>query len=124
MPHKDKSSRSEYMRAYYLSHKGRYTKIPLSVRQSPEHKLKKRRAKLLKLYGLTLEQYDTMLEAQGGSCVTCGGNNNGKRLVVDHCHKTGKVRGLLCNRCNSAMGLVDDNTNTLNAMIKYLSEMA
>lgn len=56
-------------------------------------------------FGITLEEYDEMLEEQGGVCAVCGGTcKTGKALAVDHDHETGKVRGLLCSNCNQAIG--------------------
>jgi hypothetical protein len=53
--------------------------------------------------GLSVEEYDAMLKAQGGGCAICGNPPKTRRLDVDHDHKTGKVRGLLCHRCNRAL---------------------
>ena len=53
--------------------------------------------------GLSVEDYDAMLAAQGGVCAICGNPPKTRRLDVDHDHKTGKVRGLLCHRCNRAL---------------------
>jgi predicted HNH restriction endonuclease len=62
------------------------------------------RAKHLKrTYGMTTEEYDTMLNAQGGRCAICGESPLRRRLHVDHDHETGRVRGLLCSRCNTAL---------------------
>ena len=82
-------------------------------------------------YGITLEEYSVLLNNQNGKCATCGstdpaGRKSGRGgsanvFVVDHCHKTGKVRGILCHRCNRAMGVIGDNISTLQAMIEYLS---
>jgi hypothetical protein len=71
-------------------------------------------------YGITLADYDKMLAEQGGGCAVCGKEPNGTRLHVDHNHKTGAIRGLLCNGCNVALGSVDDNLSTLSGLIKYL----
>lgn len=81
-------------------------------------------------YGITLEQYNILLEEQNGKCATCettepGGRKSGRGggtnvFVVDHCHKTGAVRGLLCHSCNRAMGLLGDNINVIESMIEYL----
>jgi hypothetical protein len=54
-------------------------------------------------YGLSIAEYNQLLEAQGGGCAVCGGGSAGKNLAVDHNHKTGEVRALLCKRHNSAM---------------------
>ena len=77
---------------------------------------------LRNIYGLTLVEFDKMFEDQGGSCKICGGvNKNGDRLSVDHDHKTGKIRGLLCARCNSLLGLACDDTSILLEAIRYLT---
>jgi hypothetical protein len=55
-------------------------------------------------YGLTPEQYDEMLEKQGGGCAICGKPPGDTALHVDHCHETGRVRGLLCFSCNAGLG--------------------
>ena len=83
-------------------------------------------------YGITLQEYNEMLDNQSGKCATCGTTEPGGRksgrgggadvFVVDHCHTTGKVRGLLCHSCNRAMGLLGDNVNIIDEMIKYLKK--
>jgi hypothetical protein len=76
---------------------------------------------LRKKFGLTVEEYDRMLEAQGGVCLLCERENTyGRRLAVDHCHITGKVRGLLCTRCNAALGVFNDDPEILERAIQYL----
>lgn len=70
-------------------------------------------------YGLSLEQYDAILESQGGVCMICSGTTKG-RLMVDHCHETGAVRGLLCSGCNTALGLFGDNEAGLLRAVGYL----
>lgn len=67
-------------------------------------KISQRRFYLKKTYGITLEQYDVMFEAQNGNCAICGLPEINKRLSVDHNHTTNKVRGLLCQQCNFAVG--------------------
>lgn len=74
-------------------------------------------------FGITKADYDALLSAQGGGCATCGitQNTQGKaNLSVDHCHDSGVVRGLLCNSCNLAIGLVKDDPERLRAMARYL----
>ena len=58
-------------------------------------------------YGLSLDDYEALSEAQGYRCAICDGNWVG-RLVVDHCHKTQRVQGLLCNACNRGLGMLKD----------------
>lgn len=77
----------------------------------------------IKKYGLSPDQYDELSSQQGDKCVICGGiNNNGKRLFVDHCHKTGKIRDLLCGNCNSGLGFFGDNPQVLANAIEYLKK--
>lgn len=72
-----------------------------------------------RLYGLTPEQYDEMLAAQGGKCAICRSEFDGTPHV-DHDHATGKVRGLLCNGCNRCLGFANDNQQTLERAAAYL----
>ena len=78
---------------------------------------------LKKNYGISLVEYNEMFVKQSGKCFICGIHQSElkRALFVDHCHKTKKVRGLLCHKCNSALGLVFDNTEILSNMIKYLN---
>lgn len=71
-------------------------------------------------YGITLEDYEAMLERQDGGCAICGRPPQGKRLSVDHNHSNGRVRGLLCVRCNSAVGLLDDDPTWSRRAEAYL----
>jgi len=76
----------------------------------------------LKQYGLTLEQYQKMETDQNGLCAICGKppTKGRKRLSVDHNHTTGKVRQLLCGRCNTAIGMTDESVEILHKIIDYL----
>jgi len=89
-------------------------------------------SKLKRLYGITVEDYNRILADQGGACALCrsttpeSGNRKYKKRVrsvfdVDHDHKTGKVRGLLCTRCNRLVGLANDDPNTARRLVEYLS---
>ena len=85
---------------------------------------KKREYNLRYSYGLTVEAYDALLQQQKGQCALCGTSESGTRsgvLVVDHDHKTGRVRGLLCKKCNSALGYLRHNVSVLSKAIEYLS---
>lgn len=81
-----------------------------------------RKHHLKALYGLTLDQYHEMLEAQGGVCAICRTIPSEKRktLVVDHDHVTGSVRKLLCTRCNSAIGFLWDSPDVVQRALDYL----
>jgi len=81
----------------------------------------------LKKYGLTVEDYFEMLSKQGGKCAICltnepKGRGKFRQFAVDHCHKSGRVRALLCNSCNGALGMVSDKPEILLKMIDYLKE--
>lgn len=80
--------------------------------------------KLRQRFGLTLEDYERMYEEQAGKCLTCDSSEShrGHRLAVDHCHTTGKVRGLLCKSCNVALGNARENPNILRRLAEYAEE--
>lgn len=74
------------------------------------------------LYGITLEQYLLMAKNQEHKCLLCGTLQSELRrdLFVDHCHATGRIRGLLCHACNVGLGLFKDNKELLSKAIAYL----
>lgn len=86
-------------------------------------------AYLKRNYGITFQDYMNMLEEQDHKCFLCGGEgfimNKEKhklKLVVDHCHKTGKVRRLLCHNCNRGLGLFHDDPAVLLKAVDYLKD--
>jgi hypothetical protein len=111
---------SEYGKKYYDS---------LSPEKRKHKTALQRNSTLKRKYGITLEQYVDMFKAQGGMCAICrkpGFNGKYRQanwgpLNVDHCHKTGKVRGLLCSSCNFVIGLFDDDPKVFERAIDYLS---
>lgn len=76
-----------------------------------------RRWRLKSQYGLSPEDYDDMVADQGSLCTVCG---NESKLVIDHNHATGRVRGLLCGSCNTGLGMFRDNPDLLMNAIIYL----
>ena len=76
---------------------------------------------LRRTFGITLDQYNEMLAEQDGTCKVCHKVDT-TDLAVDHCHSTGKVRGLLCGPCNRALGLAYDDPKLLRALAEYLEE--
>lgn len=119
---------AEYGRWYRAEH-------PERVRESSRRSYAKtyettaRTYRLKKLYGLTRAEYDAMHAAQDGRCAICDREETAlsnkadrvKGLSVDHCHDTGRIRGLLCGRCNSAIGLLNHDGALLRAAIAYLN---
>jgi hypothetical protein len=80
---------------------------------------------LLKKYGISEQEYEAERIKQNYSCKLCGdheSNQPHKRLHIDHCHETGKYRGLLCNKCNLGLGAFKDNVDVLKQAIEYLNE--
>jgi ParB/RepB/Spo0J family partition protein len=75
-------------------------------------------------YGLTLADYDAMLAAQQGVCAICEEPPGKERLVIDHCHRSERVRGLLCHRCNRLLGHAGDDPATLRVAANYLEAAA
>ena len=73
-------------------------------------------------YGISEDEFNIMLGDQNGLCKICGMINDGKPLYVDHCHETGKARGLLCQRCNSAIGFFGDKTGLMEVAMKYINQ--
>lgn len=82
------------------------------------------KARLKRKYNLSIDEYKTLIESQNNSCKVCGAhakNNLKGKLYIDHCHTTGKVRGLLCMKCNSALGLLNDDKELIQNLLDYLS---
>lgn len=104
-------SSSEYMRQHRKNNPHIYKQIELK-----------------KKYGITLEQYINLKEKQNNVCAICGKSetafdkrqNKLRDLSVDHCHTTGRVRGLLCSHCNHAIGKFNDDVELLQSAIEYL----
>ncbi len=90
-------------------------------KDNPETKIKQR----LKTYNITIEDYKNLLKKQKHKCAICGATDGdilGNRLYVDHDHKTNKVRGLLCSKCNFALGQFNDDISLMKKAIRYLEE--
>jgi len=120
-----KSELSEKGREYRKKNKKRLDKY--YSEWSKNNQNKKRNAHLLRKFGINLEQYNTLLQLQKGKCAICGrkeASNSKPNLSVDHDHKTGNIRGLLCNRCNIVLGLIDDSIDILATAIDYLNYAA
>ncbi|MFE7780319.1 endonuclease VII domain-containing protein [Streptomyces nigrescens] len=94
------------------------------VKENPERMRALNRATTLRrYYGITEAQYDSLLEAQDGLCLICRSPGDPDRrvpLVVDHCHDSMRIRGLLCNPCNQGIGFLRDSVEILRSAIEYL----
>ena len=78
---------------------------------------------LRRKYGITVADFDAMILSQGNKCAICGDGPNGNPMHfphIDHCHTTNKVRGLLCRKCNHAVGLLKDDPKIFLAGAAYL----
>jgi hypothetical protein len=122
-----------YWKKYYAANRAKRLENSKKWRKNNPDKLKAQRAKyhrdnphktylwsLKTRYGLSQHQYREMLSKQQGLCAICG--DLMKKINVDHDHKTGKVRGLLCFTCNSMLGCSKDNQNLLSAGVAYLQK--
>lgn len=81
---------------------------------------------LQRAYGITSDQYYTILKDQEYKCAICQVRqaNEGRKFALDHCHKTNKVRGILCQPCNTAIGLLKENEDAISKIIPYLKKAA
>lgn len=99
------------------------------IKDNPERAHESQRERNLRAkYGIGLEEYNSLLKNQKGRCGICGvsenrasyGHNKSLDFSVDHCHLTGKVRGLLCNQCNRGLGMLGDTEEDILKVLKYL----
>jgi hypothetical protein len=96
-------------------------KSKLWAKKNPDKVAEHRRKRNLKQkYGVTVEQYEQMLTEQKGVCYICSSPPDRRRLSVDHNHQTGQVRRLLCDKCNLAIGLLEEDKERLKKVREYL----
>ncbi len=108
--------------------KARAKKLAFIWRQNNKDRVKRnlRSYHLLRTYGITLKQYNEILELQNGVCAICkqsetaADNNKTRPLCVDHDHETNAIRGLLCMKCNVAISFMGDNSDILSSAMSYL----
>lgn len=106
--------RSEKRRAYHRDNKKQ-------LRETNPDRIRDSRYR--SMYGITLANYNALLEEQNGMCAICGrppGDGRSKYLHVDHCHTSKKVRGLLCGSCNQGLGRFGHDVGVLSEAIRYL----
>lgn len=93
--------------------------------QDPEYRQRRSDDTLLRRFGLTRADRETMLASQGGRCAVCRtddppGEHANRRWHIDHCHKTRRVRAILCANCNNALGFLRESVTTAEAMVEYI----
>ncbi|MFZ0916990.1 MAG: endonuclease VII domain-containing protein [Candidatus Udaeobacter sp.] len=91
-------------------------------RSRERNKDKIRASRLVRKYGISVEDYDELLAAQNGKCAICGElGTKETRLHIDHCEDSGNIRGLLCVRCNAGMGYFHHDIRILARAIEYIA---
>ncbi len=114
-----KQANQDHLQTYREANQEHIRQYEKAYKQA--HSEQRREQKLMARYGITLAEYEEMFMRQFGLCAICGRPpKNGKPLHVDHCHKTGLLRELICMHCNSLLGYADDNSAVLKRAIKYL----
>lgn len=80
-----------------------------------------KKVNIMSRYGMTMKDWARMFSEQGESCAICNESPEGEQWSVDHCHKTGKVRGILCRKCNTGLGAFDDDIEKMIEATLYIS---
>lgn len=118
-----------YWKEWVAKNPEKYKEAVIKYRQTDKYRASMRNNRYKRLFGISLDEYNEMLENQNYVCLICHcpetskhNNQKIKELAVDHCHSTGKVRGLLCDRCNHILGLAKDSKTLLLNAIAYLGD--
>lgn len=117
MPYKDPEKNKACMKKYRETHKEELREYNKKWYQANLEYAREYR--LTFKYGITTDEYNEKHKNQNGQCAIC---EDRVKLVVDHCHKTEEIRGLLCNPCNQAIGLFKDRVELLSKAIDYLKK--
>lgn len=119
----ERAKRNEYMRGWRERNRDRHNRLARESHKRNRHKhLARDRAYHLKIkFNLTPPEYEKMLIEQEGKCKICGRGNktSSRRLAIDHCHKTGEIRGLLCGACNTKLGW---HEKFIEQILQYLKD--
>lgn len=107
----DPEGQAEMRRGYVRAYKQRH---PDRVKNSDRNRMYRKK------YGMTVAQYEQMVESQGGVCAVCQKPETRRALAVDHNHETGATRSLLCSNCNTAIGLLQDSAELADSVASYL----
>jgi len=119
---KNKEQRNETIKQWRKRHPEKLKEYAKKKCALEKTKVRMKKYRLKSRYGMNQEEWQAMFEKQNGKCPICLKHSTELEEVlhIDHCHKTGKVRGLLCSRCNKAIGLLNDDFPTLKRAITYL----
>ena len=119
---KNREKRNAYKKEWRNKNKHKAKEYYEKVYKFKEDKNKTRDNRFKRTYGISLDDYNQMLIDQKGCCLICEKHASelNKSLAIDHCHKTGKIRGLLCSRCNVGIGLLEEDLKIFENCIKYL----
>lgn len=104
-------SRRESAKAWAKRNPEKARENATQYRKSAHGSRKRQEHSLLSRYGISLAEFDRLVASQGGHCASCG--RSGKQLVIDHSHRTGKVRGLICQRCNVLIGYMERDSESV-----------
>lgn len=115
--YKCKKCKSDYNSKFYTGNKKHIEK---SKEYNKRNKRQVRNLDLLRDFGITIEEYELMLLNQNYKCKICDKPETKRAMSVDHCHKTGKIRGLLCMKCNCAIGFLYEDPVIIKNCLKYL----
>lgn len=125
MAYKNPEHRREYARQWYAANQPRILAYRNAwAKNNPEKRSKAIRENQLRTkYGITVEEWEAMFEAQGRMCAICEvAEPGGRGWCTDHCHATNKVRAVLCFECNIALGKMRDNPTLLRRAAEYLEK--
>lgn len=120
---KTKEQRNARRRELYAKDASLRKEIRAKVKEWQEKNPRKRKEHRLKKYGITIEEFETILASQGNSCAICGHSDTSDKNffpVVDHCHDTGNVRGILCMNCNMGIGKLKDSPEIIKSALRYI----
>jgi hypothetical protein len=119
-----RAANPEYQKAWKQKNKEKLPKYQKKYQLKYPDKYKdKCKTNRLKKYGISLEDYHLLIKAQNGICPICGLELcSGGQIDVDHCHLTGKVRGILHNKCNRLLACCEESTTRLSNAIEYLDK--
>jgi len=129
MPHKSIEAGREWQKLYskkphVIERRKRESEARKQYHQTKEGSEHLYDMSLRRHYGISISDWNDMFAAQNGCCAICGRHQSDfkNRFHVDHCHETGKIRGLLCSNCNTAIGKLGSDTDLIRRAMNYLSE--